>query len=336
MILDYTMSKGGDINSKKKAKTVKKKQSQKNSSRENRILNRSTNTSIFKYNEKPDFLTRHLITNKLVNENTNKADPDNERFIKKGDTISAYLNPNNKHTTLVDNYFLDNKNHSTKNFKSNAKYLGDFVKNDENDFCKSEISPEFKLHSINQCDVLVVLTRGYKPLFFATLILKIDSLYIDLICSGGELYGGGLLMDFIIKMSENLLYDKLTLSSIKNIDTMTFYNKLNFKYDKTDDPDCVKRDYIDKHYPFSDRNNLCQMTKYLYVPKENPTPTPTPTYIDDSKRRLKTLRKIITAHRQRNKLTAKRRQKTLGKRIRHGNTYKNNVIRMFNKTLGIN
>lgn len=240
--------RGGDISSKTMRNNLARS-TRRTKNNEIKLLNRS---SVFDFGRAPTKLKykRNDETDldeigKLVSERTLKKVKRSERFIKKSDTVQMFLSPKiinndsdyeftNNFKETLDNLNRDDFKTTEDKFAQEASDLYHFaVANQGNEFCKKKIGTEYLFESIGaECDALVILRRSHKIFGFATLKFKEESVYIELICMAENIFGGARMMQYIIEIAKIFNYKKVTLSSITDIYTKTFYEKFGFKYDQ--------------------------------------------------------------------------------------------------------
>jgi hypothetical protein len=230
----------------------------------NNEIKRQNRSSVFDFGHAPTKLkykrndeTDENEIGKLVNQRTLKKMKRSERFVKKTDTVQLFLSPRivnndsnyeftNTFKEILDKLDRDDFKTTVDEFVQEASDLYHFaVANPENEFCKNKIGTEYLFNSIGaECDALIILRRNHKILGFTTLTFKEESLYIELICMAENVFGGTRMMQYIIEIAKILNYKKVTLSSITDVYTKTFYEKFGFKYDQ-------EHEDIDGLYPMT-------------------------------------------------------------------------------------
>jgi hypothetical protein len=241
--------RGGDISSKTRKNNLARS-ARRIKNNEIKLRNRS---SVFDFGRAPTKLkykrnneNDETEIGKLVNQRTLKKMKRSERFIKKSDTVQLFLSPRiingdyeftNTFKETLDNLKRDDFKTTVDEFVHEASDLYHFaVANPENEFCKNKIGTEYLFGSIGaECDALIILRRSHKIFGFTTLVFKKESVYIELICMAENIFGGAIMMKYIIEIAKILNYKKVTLSSIPDVYTKTFYEKFGFKYDQEEE-----------------------------------------------------------------------------------------------------
>jgi hypothetical protein len=128
--------------------------------------------------------------------------------------------------------FTINKSQIYAAIKSPVKYLA------ERKFLCDGINKPYIEESIDKADIVILLletdSAGVEDysytVGFTTLLVKPNSVEIDLICANiGYKYGGRLLMDRVFKITKALGLEKVELGSVSNKATLDFYRRMGFK-----------------------------------------------------------------------------------------------------------
>ena len=177
-------------------------------------------------------------------------------------TFNGTIDTDVKQSLMSDNElsqlkFLDNKNHHEKDIRDIINFSNEY----RNSLCTG-ISESYTREAVMEADIILTLRRNRKNninkmtnskvIGFVLLVHKpkLQTLYIDLICSSQKIKGGGqILLDMAEKIAKTLHLDSTSLKAVRNEKVISFYEKNSY----IKNPECMIY-----------RDRLCEMQKKIH------------------------------------------------------------------------